>query len=108
MLIFENLYSRWLLNDKPSSLESSKGGHSNKGYSRDITPFVTIVVIIFVHVICNYSCIYSYLLRKSTYLNAVLPANCIFIVIYCIYSIFIPYLLKILFILMNCKSVHVF
>ena len=42
--------------------------------------FVTIVVIIFIHVICNYSCIYSYLLTKSIYLNAVILANCICIV----------------------------
>ena len=63
--------------------------------------FVTIVVIYIFYVICNYSCIYSYLLVKSIYLNAVLPPNCIFIV-------FILYLLEILVILIYCKSVHVF
>ena len=73
------------------TLESSKGGHSNKRYSRDITPNChncCNLYFILIHVICNYSCIYSYLLIKSTYMNAVIPANCIFIV----FIVFILYL----------------
>ena len=54
------------------SLKSSKGGHSNKGYSRDITPNChNCCNLSFIHVICIYSCIYSYLLTKSIYLIAV-------------------------------------
>ena len=75
---------------------------------RDITPnchnccnsylfMLFVIILIFIHIyerINLFDCCYT----SKLYIYC----------IYCIYSVFIPYLLKILFILMNCKSVHVF
>ena len=67
--------------------------------------FVTIVVIYI------YSCYLQVFLYLFIFIDKINLFECCStskLYIYCNYSVFIPYLLKILFILMNCKSVHVF
>ena len=65
-----------------------------------------IIVVIYI-----YSCflqLFLYLFIIIDKINLFKCCNTSKLYIYCIYSVFIPYLLKILFILMVCKSVRVF
>ena len=67
--------------------------------------FVTIVVIYI------YSCYLQLFLYLFIFIDQIYLFECCYtskLYVYCIYSVFIPYLLKILFFLIHCKSVHVF
>ena len=67
-----------------------------------------IVTIVVIHI---YSCYLQLFLYLFIFIEKINLFNCCYtskLYIHCIYSVFIPYLLKILFILIHCKSVHVF
>ena len=88
-----------------SSLESSRGATPVGGTEGISLQFVTIVVIYI------YSCYLQLFLYLSIFIDKINLFECCCtskLYIYSIYSVLIPYLLKILFILIHCKSVHVF
>ena len=66
-----------------------------------------IVTIVVIHI---YSCYLQLFLYLFIFIDKINLFECCYtskLYIYCIYSVFIPHLLKILFVFMNCKSVHV-
>ena len=83
----------------------NKGATPVRGTVRISPQFVTIVVIYI------YSCYLQLFLYLFIFIDKINLFVCCYtskLYIYCIYSVFIPYLSKILFILIDCKSVHVF
>ena len=94
--------TRFLL---PGELQKAREATSLRGTVGISLQFVTIVVIY----IC--SCYLQLFLYLFIFFDKINLFKCCYtskLYIYCIYSVFIPYLLKILFILIHCKSVHVF
>ena len=89
----------------PGELQKAREATPLRGTVGISLQFVTIVVIYIYSCYLQLFLYFFIFIDKINLLNAVIPAK---LYICGIYSVFIPYLLKILFILIYCKSVHVF
>ena len=81
-----------------------QGGQPKKG-TNWVTPQIVTIVVIYIYLCYLQLFLYLFIfIDKMNFLNAVYQHIAYFLYLFCIYS----YLLSILFILIYCKSVHVF